>query len=111
MADQTEREAKAQAQIWLQHIGAEDSSLFAVRPKLARPATAVKDVEPNVAQNFAPTDATEQEGDWQIVDVTVNQPVETYQGTWAEADRIATQYETGMMPSEHEGHEISVRRA
>jgi hypothetical protein len=56
-------------------------------------------------------DATEQEGDWQIVDVTVNQPVETYQGTWAEADRIATQYETGMMPSEHEGHEISVRRA
>ena len=56
-------------------------------------------------------DATQQEGTWQLVDVTLNQPVETYQGTWAEADRIATQYETGMMPSEHEGHEISVRRA
>ena len=56
-------------------------------------------------------DATQQEGTWQLVDVTVNRPVETYQGTWAEADRIAQQYETGMMPSEHEGHEISVRRA
>jgi hypothetical protein len=54
-------------------------------------------------------DATEQEGDWQIVDVTVNQPVETYQGTWAEADRIATQYETGA--GERNGHEISVRGA
>ena len=56
-------------------------------------------------------DATQQEGTWQLVDVTVNRPVETFQGTWAEADRIAQQYETGMMPSEHEGHEISVRRA
>jgi hypothetical protein len=54
-------------------------------------------------------DATEQEGTWQIVDVTLNQPVETFQGTWADADRIAQQYETGA--GEHNGHEISVRRA
>ena len=74
--------------------------LYAVRPKMAQPT----------AQS-TPPDATEQTGTWQLVDVTLNQPVETYQGTWAEADRIATQYETGMMPSEHEGHEISVRRA
>jgi hypothetical protein len=44
-----------------------------------------------------------------LVDVTVNRPVETFQGTWAEADRIARQYETG--PGERNGHEISVRRA
>jgi hypothetical protein len=55
------------------------------------------------------TDATQQEGTWQLVDVTVNQPVETFQGTWADADRIARQYETG--PGERNGHEISVRRA
>ena len=68
MADQTEREAKAQAQIWLQHIGAEDSSLFAVRPKLARPATAIRDVEPSVAQNFVePQDATDVPRNWEFV--------------------------------------------
>ena len=58
-----------------------------------------------------PPDATQQEGTWQLVDVTVNRPIETVQGTWADAERVAQQYETGMMPSEHEGHEISVRRA
>jgi hypothetical protein len=72
--------------------------LYAVRPKMAQPT----------AQS-TPQDATEQEGDWLLVDVTLQQPIETYQGTWAEADRIATQYETG--PGEHNGHEISVRGA
>jgi hypothetical protein len=72
--------------------------LYAVRPKMAEQS----------AQS-TPPDATEQTGTWQIVDVTLNQPVETFQGTWAQAERIAQQYETGA--GEHNGHEISVRRA
>jgi hypothetical protein len=72
--------------------------LYAVRPKMAEQS----------AQS-TPPDATEQTGTWQIVDVTLNQPVETFQGTWAQAERIAQQYETG--EGEHNGHELSVRRA
>jgi hypothetical protein len=111
---------------WLTSVGAEQPDLFKVRPKMK--TTQVKDVEPDVAQNFgddpyaayernsdridairAGQDATQQEGTWQLIDVTLNQPVETFQGTWAQADSIARQYETG--PGEHNGHEISVRRA
>jgi hypothetical protein len=70
----------------------------------------VQDTDLDVAQNFAaPQDATNQEGTWQIFDATLRQPVETFQGTWAQAERIAQQYETG--PGEHNGHEISIRRA
>jgi hypothetical protein len=69
--------------------------LYAVRPKMAEQST--------------PQDATQQTGTWQLVDVTLNQPVETFQGTWAQADSIARQYETG--PGDRNGHEISVRRA
>jgi hypothetical protein len=72
--------------------------LYAVRPKMVEQS----------AQS-TPPDATEQTGTWQIVDVTLNQPVETFQGTWAQAERIAQQYETGA--GEHNGHELSVRRA
>jgi len=86
-----------------------DTSDYGYRPHKQEPKAPVQDVEPNVAQNFAPPDATEQTGTWQIVDVTLNQPVETFQGTWAQAERIAQQYETG--PGEHNGHEISIRRA
>jgi hypothetical protein len=69
----------------------------------------VQDVEPDVAQNFAPPDATEQEGTWQIFDVTLRQPIETVQGAWSFADRISREYETSNGP--YGGHEISVRRA
>ena len=110
-ADHTFREAWPQARTWLSGYGAEDPDTygvrFNVRPKMAQPD--VQDTNIDVAQNFAPPDATEQEGTWQLVDVTVNQPVETFQGTWADADRIANQYSTG--PGERNGHEISVRRA
>jgi hypothetical protein len=83
---------------------------LAIKLSDKQPEPSVQDVEPDVAQNFStPPDATEQEGDWLLVDVTLQQPIETYQGTWAEADRIATQYETG--PGERNGHEISVRGA
>jgi hypothetical protein len=84
-----------------------DTDTYGYRP---RKQETVKDIAPDVAQNFAaPQDATQQEGTWQLVDVTLNQPVETFRGTWAQADSIARQYETG--PGEHNGHEISVRRA
>jgi hypothetical protein len=83
-----------------------DTDTYGYRP---RRQETVKDIAPDVAQNFASQDATQQEGTWQLVDVTLNQPVETFQGTWAQADSIARQYETG--PGEHNGHEISVRRA
>ena len=95
-ADQ--REAADALQDQLNDWGTDDDvrELYAVRPKMATTET-------------TPPDATEQTGTWQLVDVTLNQPVETFQGTWAEADRIARQYETG--PGERNGHEISVRRA
>jgi hypothetical protein len=93
--DHTAREAYQQGMIWLRSIGAEDPETygerFAIKPKIV------------------PQDATEQEGTWQIFDATLRQPVETFQGTWAQADSIARQYETG--PGERNGHEISVRRA
>jgi hypothetical protein len=72
--------------------------LYAVRPKMVEQST-----------QSTPPDATEQTGTWQIFDATLRQPVETFQGTWAQADSIARQYETG--PGERNGHEISVRRA
>jgi hypothetical protein len=47
----TKQEADAQGQLWLAHVGAEQPALFGVRPKMAQPS--VRDVEPNVAQNFS----------------------------------------------------------
>jgi hypothetical protein len=72
--------------------------LYAVRPKMVEQS----------AQS-TPPDATEQTGTWQLVDVTLNRPIETIEGTWAFAERVAQQYETGA--GEHNGHEISVRGA
>jgi hypothetical protein len=94
-ADHTAREAWGQFTRYLTDIGAEDPATF--------------DQRFTIRAQMAPQDATEQTGTWQLVDVTVNQPVETFQGTWAQAERIAQQYETG--PGEHNGHEISIRRA
>ena len=123
------QDADATFDKWLEMKGLPtDTSNYGYRPRKQDPA--VQDVNMDVAQNFTQQpgqdpfernsdridairgrtpDATQQEGTWQIIDVTVNQPVETFQGTWADADRIARQYETG--PGEHNGHEISVRRA
>ena len=97
-ADHTAREAWGQFTRYLTDIGAEDPATFnqrfTIRPQMAE---------------TTPQDATEQTGTWQLVDVTLNQPVETFTGTWAQAERIAQQYETG--PGERNGHEISIRRA
>jgi hypothetical protein len=120
--DHTAREAYDQGMTWLGSIGAENPETygerFAIKPKMQTGSADwrgdlerhVQDATMDVAQNFAaPLDATEQTGTWQLIDVTLNQPVETFQGTWAQAERIAQQYETG--PGEHNGHEISIRRA
>ena len=108
IADHTGREAYDQGMTWLRSIGAEEPETygerFAIRPKLE---TGSADWRGNLERHVQ--DATEQEGTWQIFDATLRQPVETFQGTWADADRIARQYETG--PGERNGHEISVRRA
>ena len=92
------QDADATFNKWLEMKGLpNDTSNYGYRPRKQEPA------------QQTPPDATEQEGTWQLVDVTLNQPVETFQGTWADADRIANQYSTS--PGEHNGHEISVRRA
>ena len=159
--DHDKTSADSQGQQWLKSIGAEDPSLFAVRPQMEKVAGNAQDaadlqrntergewefyrtetgnvidrvndadrmqanaVRADIVRRYGhpdasvgmrrvgqqtPPDATEQEGTWQIFDVTLRQPVETFQGTWADADRIANQYSTG--PGERNGHEISVRRA
>jgi hypothetical protein len=94
-ADHTAREAWGQFTRYLTDIGAEDPATFGQRF--------------TIRAQISPQDAREQEGTWQIFDATLRQPVETFQGTWAQAERIAQQYETG--PGERNGHEISVRRA
>jgi hypothetical protein len=102
-----EKDASATFDSWLKTKGlAPDEDAYGYRKMSAKSAEA----EPNVDQNFAvPPDATEQTGTWQIFDATLRQPVETFVGTWAQAERIAQQYETG--PGERNGHEISVRQA
>lgn len=95
------------------HMGRRSSLEQAMRKmeidmKLPKGQLAIKPSDTTQPQQ-PPSDATEQEGTWKIFDVTLRQPVETFQGTWAQAERIAQQYETG--EGEHNGHEISVRRA
>jgi hypothetical protein len=95
-----QREAAQALQDQLDDWATDDDvrELYAIRPKMV-----------DQSAQSTPPNATEQTGTWQIVDVTLNQPVETFQGTWAQAERIAQQYETG--EGEHNGHELSVRRA
>ena len=89
-ADHTFREAWPQARTWLSSYGAEDPDTygvrFEVRPKMnastpigRSPArdTGVQDVEPDVAQNFAPQDATEVPRNWEYVDRITGRVVDT----------------------------------
>lgn len=67
-ADHTQREAWGQAQTWLRNIGAEDASLFSVRPKMLQPG------ERNLS---APVDATEIPRNWEYVDRITGRVVDT----------------------------------
>jgi hypothetical protein len=62
----TATDAKVDGSNWLKGIGAEYPDLFAVRPKIK--TAQVKDVEPDVAQNFnQPQDATDIPRNWEFV--------------------------------------------
>ena len=113
--DHTGREAYSQGMAWLQSIGAENPETygerFAIKPKMAAPANwrgdlerHVQDVEPNVAQNFTPLDATQQSGSWSIYDVTLGRELSRMTDVpWQEANDRAD--EIGRAT----GHNISVR--
>jgi hypothetical protein len=61
----TAADAKVDGANWLTGIGAEQPDLFAVRPKIK--TAQVKDIAPDVAQNFAPQDATDIPRNWEFV--------------------------------------------
>ena len=99
----TAADAKVDVANWLQSIGAEYPDLFAVRPKIK--TAQVKDVEPDVAQNFnQPQDATNRVGSWSIYDVTLGREISRMDNVaWSQADARANELEQST------GHNISVR--
>jgi RNA polymerase sigma factor (sigma-70 family) len=99
----TAADAKVDGANWLQSIGAEYPDLFAVRPKIK--TAQVRDVEPNVAQNFSqPQDATSRVGSWSIYDVTLGREISRMDNVpWSQADARANELERST------GHNMSVR--
>jgi hypothetical protein len=95
-------DAKVDGANWLESMSAEQPDLFAVRPKIKN--AQVQDVEPDVAQNFAPQDATNRVGSWSIYDVTLGREISRMDDVaWAQADARANELERST------GHNISVR--
>jgi hypothetical protein len=71
-------DAVTDAYNWLTSIGAEQPNLFKVRAKMKATtpvAGQVKDIDPDVAQNFAPQDATEIPRNWEFVDRITNRVI------------------------------------
>ena len=98
----TAADAKVDGANWLESIGAEYPDLFAVRPKIK--TTQVKDVEPDVAQNFAPPNATDRVGSWAIYDVTLGREISRMNDVpWQQASDRADELERST------GHNMSVR--
>ena len=99
----TAADAKVDGANWLESIGAEYPDLFAVRPKIK--TAQVKDVEPDVAQNFSqPQDATNRVGTWAIYDVTLGREISRMDNVpWSQADARANEFERST------GHSMSVR--
>jgi hypothetical protein len=75
----TQADAWEDTKNWLAGMNAEQPNLFSMRPKMNSDAQ-IKDVEPNVAQNFAPQDATEVQRNWNIVNRQTGQVVDTVSG-------------------------------
>jgi hypothetical protein len=70
----TAADAKVDGANWLTSTGIKYPDRFAVRPKIK--TTQVKDVEPDVAQNFdQPQDATEVRRNWEFVDRITGQVI------------------------------------
>jgi hypothetical protein len=67
----TQADAWEDTKNWLAGMNAEQPNLFSMRPKMKATtpvAGQVKDIDPDVAQNFAPQDATEVRRNWEFVD-------------------------------------------
>jgi hypothetical protein len=96
-------DAVTDAYNWLTSVGAEQPDLFKVRPKMKN--TQVKDIAPNVAQNFTePQDATSRVGSWSIYDVTLGREISRMDNVpWSQADARANELERST------GHNMSVR--
>ena len=113
-------DAVTDAYNWLTDIGAEQPDLFKVRPKISV-TTPIKDVEPNVAQNFGDNpmaayernsdridairqDATNRVGSWSIYDVTLGREISRMTDVaWQQASDRADELEQST------GHNMSVR--
>jgi hypothetical protein len=89
---------------WLEMKGLpNDTHNYGYRPR--KQETAVKDVEPDVAQNFdQPADATNRVGTWSIYDVTLGREISRMDNVpWSQADARANELEQST------GHNMSVR--
>jgi hypothetical protein len=123
IADHTQREAWGEASRWLQSYGAEDfrtyAERFEIRPKMKN--AQVKDIAPDVAQNFGNDpmsayernsdridairqDAINRVGSWSIYDVTLGREISRMTDVpWSQADARADELEQST------GHNMSVR--
>ena len=115
-------DAVTDAYNWLASVGAEQPDLFKVRPKM-NAGTPVKDIAPDVAQNFgddpmaayernsdrinairAGQNATDRVGSWSIYDVTLGREISRMDNVpWSQADARADELERST------GHNMSVR--
>jgi hypothetical protein len=96
-------DAVTDAYNWLTSVGAEQPDLFKVRPKMKN--AQVRDVEPDVAQNFDQTNnATDRVGSWAIYDVTLGREISRMDNVpWQQASDRADELEQST------GHNMSVR--
>lgn len=99
-----EKDASETFDRWLNMKGLpHDEDAYGYRKIQVRPA--VKDVEPDVAQNFdQPVDATNRVGSWAIYDVTLGREISRMDNVpWSQADARANELERST------GHNMSVR--
>jgi len=74
----TQADAWEDTKNWLAGMNAEQPNLFSMRAKMKATtpvAGQVKDIDPDVAQNFAPQDATEIPRNWEFVDRITNRVI------------------------------------
>jgi hypothetical protein len=118
-------DAVTDAYNWLTSVGAEQPDLFKVRPKMTATdqqqsaddrqdsahlqanltrAGNIQDINIDVAQNFAPQDATQRSGSWAIYDVTLGREISRMDNVpWQRASDRAEELERST------GHNMSVR--
>jgi len=99
----TQADAWEDTKNWLAGMNAEQPNLFSMRPKMKN--TQVKDISPDVAQNFNQTNnATDRVGSWAIYDVTLGREISRMDNVpWQQASDRADELERST------GHNMSVR--